>query len=123
MFVLREVFGFGFGEVASAVGRSEAACRQLAVRRAATWTRDALGSRRIAGSEKNSPSGSSMPSGRETWTGCGTCWPPTCRWSATVAARPRCGARVSSAPTTCPGCWPRSSRRSSGSAVSWSRIW
>ncbi len=30
--MLREVFGFGFGEVASAVGRSEAACRQLAVR-------------------------------------------------------------------------------------------
>ena len=32
VFVLREVFGFGFPEVASAVGRSEAACRQLAVR-------------------------------------------------------------------------------------------
>ena len=32
VFVLREVFGFGFGEIASAVGRSEAACRQLAVR-------------------------------------------------------------------------------------------
>jgi RNA polymerase sigma-70 factor (ECF subfamily) len=32
VFVLREVFGFGFGEVASAVSRSEAACRQLAVR-------------------------------------------------------------------------------------------
>ena len=32
VFVLREVFAFGFGEVASAVGRSEAACRQLAVR-------------------------------------------------------------------------------------------
>ena len=32
VFVLREVFGFGFGEVASAVDRSEAACRQLAVR-------------------------------------------------------------------------------------------
>src|SRR5687767_5147901 len=31
-FVLREVFGFGFAEVASAVGRSEAACRQLALR-------------------------------------------------------------------------------------------
>jgi RNA polymerase sigma-70 factor, ECF subfamily len=30
--VLREVFGFGFPEVAVAVGRSEAACRQLAVR-------------------------------------------------------------------------------------------
>ena len=32
VFVLREVFGFGFAEVASAVGRSDAACRQLAVR-------------------------------------------------------------------------------------------
>jgi RNA polymerase sigma-70 factor (ECF subfamily) len=32
VFVLREVFGLGFGEVASAVGRSEAACRQLTVR-------------------------------------------------------------------------------------------
>ncbi|HWH99840.1 MAG TPA: sigma-70 family RNA polymerase sigma factor, partial [Propionibacteriaceae bacterium] len=32
VFVLREVFGFDFSDVASAVGRSEAACRQLAVR-------------------------------------------------------------------------------------------
>ena len=32
VFVLREVFGFGFAEVAVAVGRSEAACRQLAAR-------------------------------------------------------------------------------------------
>ncbi|MEV6418630.1 RNA polymerase sigma-70 factor [Streptomyces sp. NPDC051662] len=32
VFVLREVFAFGFDEVASAVGRSEAACRQLLVR-------------------------------------------------------------------------------------------
>ncbi|MFD3701032.1 RNA polymerase sigma-70 factor [Streptomyces sp. NPDC058646] len=32
VFVLHEVFGFGFAEVASAVGRSQAACRQLAVR-------------------------------------------------------------------------------------------
>ena len=32
VFVLREVFDFGFTEVASAVGRSEVACRQLAVR-------------------------------------------------------------------------------------------
>ncbi|MER5753294.1 RNA polymerase sigma-70 factor [Streptomyces sp. NPDC002088] len=32
VFVLREVFGFGFPEIASAVGRSDAACRQLAVR-------------------------------------------------------------------------------------------
>jgi RNA polymerase sigma-70 factor, ECF subfamily len=32
VFVLRDVFGFGFSEIASAVGRSEEACRQLAVR-------------------------------------------------------------------------------------------
>jgi RNA polymerase sigma-70 factor (ECF subfamily) len=32
VFVLREVFGFSFPEIASAVGRSGAACRQLAVR-------------------------------------------------------------------------------------------
>jgi RNA polymerase sigma-70 factor (ECF subfamily) len=32
VFVLREVFGFDYAEVASAVGRSEAACRQLAAR-------------------------------------------------------------------------------------------
>jgi RNA polymerase sigma-70 factor, ECF subfamily len=32
VFVLREVFGFGFDEIAAAVGRSESACRQLAVR-------------------------------------------------------------------------------------------
>lgn len=32
VFVLREVFGFEYEEIASALGRSEAACRQLAVR-------------------------------------------------------------------------------------------
>lgn len=32
VFVLRDVFGFDFPEIATAVGRSEAACRQLAVR-------------------------------------------------------------------------------------------
>jgi len=32
VFVLRDVFGFSFPEIAAAVGRSEGACRQLAVR-------------------------------------------------------------------------------------------
>ena len=32
VFVLREVFAFGFDEIATTVGRSEAACRQLLVR-------------------------------------------------------------------------------------------
>ncbi|WP_138731577.1 RNA polymerase sigma-70 factor [Modestobacter excelsi] len=32
VFVLRDVFGFGYADIASTVGRSEAACRQLAAR-------------------------------------------------------------------------------------------
>ncbi len=32
VFVLRDVFGFGYDEIGAAVGRSEAACRQLVVR-------------------------------------------------------------------------------------------
>ncbi|WP_329000099.1 RNA polymerase sigma-70 factor [Kribbella sp. NBC_00709] len=32
VFVLRDVFGFGYAEIAAAIGRSEAACRQLIVR-------------------------------------------------------------------------------------------
>jgi RNA polymerase sigma-70 factor (ECF subfamily) len=32
VFVLRDVFGFDFAEIASTIGRSEAACRQLVVR-------------------------------------------------------------------------------------------
>ncbi|WP_018179201.1 RNA polymerase sigma-70 factor [Jongsikchunia kroppenstedtii] len=32
VFVLRDVFGFGFADIATTVGRSEDACRQLAVR-------------------------------------------------------------------------------------------
>ncbi len=40
VFVLREVFAFGFPEVALAVGRSEPSCRQLALRaRRTTWCR------------------------------------------------------------------------------------
>ena len=57
VFVLREAFGFGFPEVASAAARSEAACRQLAVRarrhmdtgrprfEADRWERDELAAR------------------------------------------------------------------------------
>jgi RNA polymerase sigma-70 factor (ECF subfamily) len=38
VFVLREVFAFDFTDIAAAVGRSEAACRQLAVRARAHMT-------------------------------------------------------------------------------------
>jgi RNA polymerase sigma-70 factor (ECF subfamily) len=32
VFLLRDVFGYGFGEIAELIGKSEANCRQLAVR-------------------------------------------------------------------------------------------
>ena len=122
VFVLREVFGFGFrrdrvggGTVGGGVppargagapphGRGPAPVRGRPER--ARGTRRAV-LRRLHGTG--------------TSTGCGSCWPPTFSWSATAAARPRNGPASSSAPRTWPGCSPRSSRRSSGSAASWSR--
>jgi RNA polymerase sigma-70 factor, ECF subfamily len=63
VFVLREVFGFTFSEVGSAVGRSEAACRLLVVR--ARRHMDAPGSRRTAGSGRRSRRNSSTRSAAE----------------------------------------------------------
>ncbi|GAA2784694.1 sigma factor-like helix-turn-helix DNA-binding protein [Nonomuraea dietziae] len=121
VFVLREVFGFSFGEVAAALGRSEAACRQLAVR--ARRHMDAGRSRFEADRrEREELAGRFFDAFREGDVGrLRELLAPTCRWSATAAARPRYGVPASSAPETWPGCWPRSSRRSSGSAASWSR--
>jgi RNA polymerase sigma-70 factor (ECF subfamily) len=68
VFVLREVFGFSYPEVASAVGRSEVACRQLAVRARRPWTQGAPGSRPTAGNARIWRHGSSMPSGMATST-------------------------------------------------------
>jgi len=72
VFVLREVFGFSFGEIASVVGRSEAACRQLAVRRGVTWTRADPDSRPTEGSATNSLSDSSTHSRKGTSMGFGS---------------------------------------------------
>jgi RNA polymerase sigma factor (sigma-70 family) len=120
VFVLREVFGFSFPEIATAVGRSEAACRQLAVRARRHMDGGALVSRPTRGSGSNSPSGSSTPSGTVTSRGCRICSPPTLSWSATAEARHPGGARASSVPRTSPGCSPRCTRRSPRSASSWS---
>jgi RNA polymerase sigma-70 factor (ECF subfamily) len=53
VFVLREVFGFGFSEVSAAVGRSEAACASWRSGRDATWRLGALGSRLTTGNARN----------------------------------------------------------------------
>ncbi len=115
VFVLREVFAFGFPEVASAVGRSEEACRQLAVRARRHMDEGRPGSRLTAKSARNSPSGSSTPSGRGTSTACRSCSPLTFSWPGTAAARPQRWPGASSALRRWPGCLPRSSPGSYGS--------
>ena len=97
VFVLREVFGFSFAEVASAVGRSEAACRQLAARRGATWTKDSPGSRRTARSGMSWRRASSMCSGKATSRACGNCSPLTSRWSGTGGKAPQWGKAIAGA--------------------------
>ena len=63
VFVLRDMFGFDFPEIASAVGRSEAAVPPArGSGRGVTWTQDALGSRRTAGNARSWRRGSSMRS-------------------------------------------------------------
>ena len=122
VFVLRDVFGFGFGEVASAVGRSEAACRQLAVR-ARRHMDEGRPRFEADRREREELAGAVLRRvrARATSTGCASCWPPTSSWSGTAAARPRSWLGPSSARRRYPGCWPRSSRWSPGSAASWSR--
>ena len=104
VFVLREVFGFSFREIASAVERSEAACRQLAVQARRHMDAGRPRFEATARSARNSPHGSSTPSAKATSTGCASCWPPTFTSSATAAARPRNGSPASSVPRTWPGC-------------------
>lgn len=59
VFVLREVFGFGFDEIASAVGRTESACRQLLVRARRHMRDGRPASRRTAPNVRSSPTASS----------------------------------------------------------------
>jgi RNA polymerase sigma-70 factor (ECF subfamily) len=103
VFVLREVFGFDFPEVAVAVGRSEAACRQLAVRARRHMH---AGRPRTAGNESSWRRGSSVRSGTGTSTGCGSCLRPTSSWPGTGEARRPRWPGAWSAPTTCPGYSP-----------------
>src|SRR5262249_5767961 len=106
VFVLREVFGFGFAEIASAVGpRRRAASSPCG--HVATLPQAARGSRRIAGNGRSWPSGSSARSVRTTSRACGSCSPPTFSWPGMAAARPRHWPGPSSAPRRRPGCSPR----------------
>ena len=99
VFVLREVFGFGFPEVASAVGRSEAACRQLAVR--ARRHMDAGRPRFEADRrEREELAARFFDALREgDVDGLRELLAADVRWSGTAAARPRSWPGASSAPS------------------------
>ena len=68
VFLLHDVFDYGYDEVARIVDKTEENCRQLAVRARRHVTEMKPGSRRRGGSARSSPSGSSAPSRTATWT-------------------------------------------------------
>ena len=92
VFLLHDVFDYDYDEIAGIVGKSEANCRQLAVRaRAATSTSTGRASRRRGGSATSWPRGSSPPSRTATSTASSSCSPRTSSSTATAAARARPG--------------------------------
>jgi RNA polymerase sigma-70 factor (ECF subfamily) len=91
-FLLHDVFGLPFEEVASAIDREPAACRQLASRARAhvRAQRPRFPSPRRGGCR--SPRPSSPPRAGATWRRCNRCWPRTWPSMPTAAAsvRPPC---------------------------------
>ena len=77
VFLLHEVFGYGYAEIAGLVGRSEDNCRQIAARARRHVEAGRPGSSRPGASARSWPGGSSPRSSRATpraWSGC---WPTT----------------------------------------------
>lgn len=120
-FVLVEVFAFGYPEIAAAVGRSEAACRQLVVRarrhmhegrprfEADRREREELSTRFFDACVEGN-----VDALRELLAA-------DVQMVADSGGKAPSGPGASSAPTTCRGCSPPSCRRSPGSAASWNR--
>jgi RNA polymerase sigma factor (sigma-70 family) len=82
VFMLREVFGYGYPDVARITGKTEVNCRQIFAApgsasplegRRATACRP----RRARPKARNSPAGSSRPPRGATWTRCSACSHPT----------------------------------------------
>ena len=106
VFLLHDVFDYGYDEVAGIVGRSEPNCRQLAVRarrhvnehkprfEVSREQREQLAARFFDAVEDGD------------WTAWSTCSRPTSRSTATAVERARPGAARSSAATRWCGCWP-----------------
>ena len=66
VFLLHEVFGYSYQEIAEIIGKSEPNCRRSSPAPATTWTRASRGSRPRASSATRCPAGSSPPSAAAT---------------------------------------------------------
>jgi RNA polymerase sigma factor (sigma-70 family) len=105
--LLRDVFDYGYGEIAGIVGKSEANVRQLAAEPAGTSRRSARGSRARASSATSWRGGSSRRPRRATSARSRRCWPTTSSCTATAAARRRrWPGRCAAARRWCERCWP-----------------
>jgi RNA polymerase sigma-70 factor (ECF subfamily) len=102
VFLLHDIFGYGYGEIAEIVGKSEANTSSPRGR-AGTSTRRGLASKRPASSVTSLRGASSRRPGTATWTACASCSPRTWSCTATAAAR----SRPSGARSTAPGAWRR----------------
>ena len=95
VFMLREVFGYGYPDVAGAVGKTEVNCRQIFARARQRIAAGAAGApaarrpRRGGRKARSSPAGSSRPPRAATWTRCSACWRRTWCCTGTAAARRR----------------------------------
>jgi len=94
VFMLREVFGYGYPDVARITGKTEVNCRQIFARArqriaAGAPVSDAVPSPARRAEAKNSPAGSSRPPRAVTWTRCSACSRPTWCCTRTAAARRR----------------------------------
>ena len=89
VFLLREVFDYGYEEIAAIVGKTEDNCRQLAVRAGDRSRPRSRGSNPPASGERSCPGASSRRPRRVTPKGSSACWPPTWSLTATVAGRRR----------------------------------
>ena len=117
VFLLHDVFSYGYDEVASIVGKSEDNCRQLALR-ARRHVADGKPRFEASRGKRDELAATFFRAVRTgIWTAWSACWPRTSSWSATTLVSSRAGRVRSSAGTASAGCWSgwvsRSSRPAS----------
>jgi RNA polymerase sigma-70 factor (ECF subfamily) len=89
VFMLREVFGYGYPDVAGITGKTEVNCRQIFAR-----ARQRIAAGPGGPKARNSPAGSSRLPRAATSTGCSACSRPTwCSTGTAGARRRRSGSR------------------------------